>query len=71
MTKGPEVKKMGRENSREGNLRDGGGGIPRPQVTNSPSKLAIRTNTKLLGKKPIKQIKQIHAFFYPPSLFPN
>ena len=31
--------------------REGGGGIPRPHVTSSPSKLAIRTNTKLLGTK--------------------
>ena len=28
------------------------GGIPRPHVTSSPSKLAVRTNTKLLSAAP-------------------
>ena len=37
--------------SRGGMTGREGGGIPRPHVTSSPSKLAIRTNTKLLGTK--------------------
>ena len=49
-TPSSDAKKMGRENSREGNLREAGGGIPRPSAAGgSPSKLAVRTTNKLLG----------------------
>ena len=44
-------------NGREGSSTTNGGigGIPRPHVTNSPSKLAVRTNTKLLAGGGSKQ----------------
>ena len=56
--KNPTESRSSRDRSTGGERREssvglaatnGGGGIPRPHMTNSPSKLAVRTNTKLLA----------------------